>query len=56
MARPVTPREPAEHVKTLDRMVRQIGIDDKMSKSRRRTVLTKLQEAHLLLKKEAEKS
>jgi hypothetical protein len=37
-------------------MVRQIEKDAVMNKSRRRTVLTKLQEAHLLLKKEAEKS
>ena len=56
MARPVTAREPIEHVKTLDRMVRQIERDVVMSKSRRRMVLTELQAALLLLKKEAEKS
>ena len=42
MARPVTPRPPAEHIKVLGRMRRQIEIDDEMAGRRKTAIIENL--------------
>lgn len=53
MARTATARPPAEHVATLARVQRQVGVDEKMKQARRRRVMKLLAEACGELQREA---
>lgn len=44
MVRPVLPREPSEQVTTLSRMIQQVEVDGRYSRSRRRLLVKKLTE------------